>query len=85
MSQHELLRFAARRPAAARKDLYSYVPGTSVPGYRLWRPLRGLEWEQDKIIPHDKAIFRTRSLTQKRAGAKAQDIKDADGMAEAMP
>jgi hypothetical protein len=40
-----------------------------------------------KIIPHDKAIFRTEPLTQKRAGAKAQDIdiKDADGTAEAMP
>jgi hypothetical protein len=30
------------RAAGARKDFFLCLPGTSVPGYGLWRPLRGL-------------------------------------------
>src|SRR5438270_449150 len=40
---HLSLRYAAR--GLRRKEAFFIpCPGTSVPGYRLWRPLRGLGW-----------------------------------------
>jgi hypothetical protein len=35
------LRFGCARAYGVRKELFIRIPGTSVPGYRLWRPLAG--------------------------------------------